>query len=132
MRRCNLLRVILAVTAGLVLVHAPVSAQPAVKPQQFVYVLRVAPALHDQNKWTPRENEAVGRHFARLVDATRSGRVIFAGRTNEALDKTFGLVVFEAEDESAARQFMESDPAVAAGVMSASLHPYVLALQRKQ
>ena len=59
------------------------------------------------------------------------GQVIFAGKTTEPLDTTFGLVVFEAESEAAARQFMESDPAVVAGVMSATLHPYVLALQRK-
>lgn len=104
---------------------------PPPKPQQFVYVLKVSPAFHDPTKWTPRENEAVGRHFARLKDATAAGRVIFAGRTNEALPLTFGLVVFEAEDEPAARQFMESDPAVTAGVMSATLHPYVLALQRR-
>jgi uncharacterized protein len=38
----------------------------------------------------------------------------------------------EAEDEAAARQFMESDPAVVTGLMSATLHPYALALERKQ
>ena len=61
----------------------------------------------------------------------KAGQVIFAGKTTEPLDTTFGLVVFEAESEAAARQFMESDPAVVAGVMSATLHPYALALQRK-
>lgn len=107
-------------------------AQTAAKPQQFVYVLRVTPAFHDEGKWTKQENDAVGRHFARLSQATASGKVIFAGRTNESLDKTFGLVVFEADDVDAARRFMETDPAVEAGLMSATLHPYVLALQRKQ
>ncbi|WP_284618767.1 YciI family protein [Aquabacterium humicola] len=101
------------------------------KLQQFVYVLKVSPAFHDATRWTARENEAVGRHFARLKDATAAGRVIFAGRSNEALSATFGLVVFEAESEPAARQFMETDPAVEAGVMTATLHPYVLALQRR-
>ena len=41
-----------------------------------------------------------------------TGQVILAGRTSEALDKTFGLVIFEAESKTAARLFMESDPAV--------------------
>jgi uncharacterized protein YciI len=109
----------------------PTQAQEAPETQQYVYVLRVAPALHDQAKWTQADNDAVSRHFARLAAATKAGQVIFAGRTTEPLDTTFGLVVFEAASEEAARQFMESDPAVVAGVMSATLHPYALALQRK-
>ena len=109
----------------------PAQAQDASKLQQYLYLLRVAPALHDQAKWTQADNDAVSRHFVRLADAAKAGKVIFAGKTTEPLDTTFGLVVFEAESEAAARQFMESDPAVVAGVMSATLHPYVLALQRK-
>ncbi|MGB7737853.1 MAG: YciI family protein [Steroidobacteraceae bacterium] len=109
----------------------PTQAQEAPQVQQYVYVLRVAPALHDQAKWTQADNDAVSRHFARLAAAVKAGQVIFAGRTKEPLDTTFGLVVFEAASDEAARQFMESDPAVVAGVMSATLHPYALALQRK-
>ena len=109
----------------------PAQAQETPKLQQYIYVLRVAPALHDQARWTQADNDAVSRHFTRLADAAKAGQVIFAGRTTEPLDTTFGLVVFEAESEAAARQFMESDPAVVAGVMSATLHPYALALQRK-
>ncbi|HVE48339.1 MAG TPA: YciI family protein [Casimicrobiaceae bacterium] len=131
MRTSTRVLAILALTAVAIVVHAPASGQSPPKLQQFVYVLKVSPAFHEQSKWTQKENDAVGRHFGRLAEATKAGRVIFAGRTSEALDKTFGLVVFEADDEAAARQFMESDPAVAAGVMSATLHPYVLALQRK-
>ena len=116
---------------AIVSAHVPTSAQTPAKVQQFVYVLRVAPALHDSSKWTEKENNAVGRHFARLEEATKSGKVIFAGKTSEPLASTFGLVVFEANDEASAKQFMESDPAVVAGVMTAPLHPYVLALQRK-
>lgn len=127
-------RTIIAVLAFIALgavVQGPASAQTLPKPQQFVYVLKVAPAFHEAGKWTQRENEAVGRHFARLAEATKVGKMIFAGKTSEPLDSTFGLVVFEAVNEAEARQFMESDPAVVAGVMSATLHPYALALQRK-
>lgn len=109
--------------------HAQSQEPP--KVQQYVYVLRVAPALHDQAKWTQADNDAVSRHFARLANATKAGQVIFAGKTTESLDTTFGLVVFEAASDDAARQFMEADPAVVAGVMTATLHPYALALQRK-
>jgi uncharacterized protein YciI len=106
-------------------------AQQGPKIQQYVYVLKVAPRLHDEAKWTDKEKAATSQHYERLKQATAKGQVILAGRTTESLDKTFGLVVFEAESEAAARAFMDADPAVVAGVMSATLHPYAVALQRK-
>ena len=129
----TLQRIITMMFFAVALAGTPSSAQAqdAPKAQQYLYVLRVAPALHDQARWTQADNDAVSRHFTRLADAAKTGQVIFAGRTTEPLDSTFGLVVFEAASEAAARQFMESDPAVVAGVMSATLHPYALALQRK-
>jgi hypothetical protein len=57
--------------------------------------------------------------------------VILAGRTLEPGEKTFGIVIFEATDEEAARAFMNGDPAVTGKIMSAQLHPYQVALQRK-
>ena len=129
----TLQRIITTMFFAVALAGTPSSAQAqdAPKAQQYLYVLRVAPALHDQARWTQADNDAVSRHFTRLAEAVKTRQVIFAGKTTEPLDTTFGLVVFEAESEAAARQFMESDPAVVAGVMSATLHPYVLALQRK-
>ena len=87
--------------------------------------------MQEASAWTDTENGVIGRHFARLAKATDAGQVILAGRTTEALDRTFGLVIFEAESEEAARLFMESDPAVEARIMSATLHPYSVALYRK-
>ena len=129
----TLQRIITTMFFAVALAGTPSSAQAqdAPKAQQYLYVLRVAPALHDQARWTQADNDAVSRHFTRLADGVKAGKVIFAGKTTEPLDTTFGLVVFEAESEAAARQFMESDPAVVAGVMTATLHPYALALQRK-
>ena len=98
--------------------------------QHFLYVLRLVARLHVQGAWTAADNKAVADHFQRLKLATEAGTVLLAGRTAEPLDKTFGIVVFEATDEAAARTFMESDPTVAAGVMTATLHPYSVALLR--
>ncbi|NML60560.1 hypothetical protein HHL21_05545 [Massilia sp. RP-1-19] len=121
-----------AALAAFLIAPAAIAATPvAAKPQQFLYMLRVAPHLHDEAKWSDKDKAATSRHFERLKKATAAGKVILAGRTTEQLDKTFGLVVFEAEDEKTARVFMETDPAVAAGVMTATLHPYSVALQRK-
>lgn len=118
---------------ALALCGVAVAQHPApATPQQYVYILKVRPHLHDEAKWSKQDQAATGQHFERLKKATAAGQVILAGRSTESLDKTFGLVVFEAENEAAARAFMEADPAVAAGVMTATLHPYSVALQRKQ
>lgn len=99
--------------------------------KQYLYVLRVAKHLQDEAKWSDADKAATGRHFKRLQDDLAKGSVILAGRTSEPLDKTFGLVVFEAPDDAAAKAYMEADPAVQAGVMTATLHPYSVALLRK-
>ena len=44
------------------------------------------------------------------------------------LDETFGLVVFQAADDEAARAFMYQDPSVQANVMMAELHPFHVSL----
>jgi uncharacterized protein len=107
---------------------AELYAQTAATRSQFVYMLRVAPAFHSPAAWTEKEHRIVGAHFARLA---KSAQVILAGKTSEALDTTFGIVVFEADNESDARRFVEDDPAVAAGLMTATLHRYMVALRRQ-
>jgi uncharacterized protein YciI len=101
------------------------------KPKQFIYVLRLVPRLYDDKNWTKEDEMALSRHFARFKHAIETGELILAGRTSEPGDKTFGIAIFEAKDELAARKFMESDPAVVAGLMTAELHPFSIALQRK-
>jgi uncharacterized protein YciI len=101
------------------------------KPKQFIYVLRLVPRLHADAAWTKDDEAALARHLTRFKHAIETGELILAGRTLESGDKTFGIVVFEARDEAAARTFMESDPAVVAGLMTAELHPLAIALQRK-
>jgi len=101
------------------------------KPKQFIYVLKLVPRLYADSAWTKEDQAVLGRHFVRFQEAAKSGRLILAGRTSEPGDKTFGIAIFEASDEDAARKFMEEDPAVAGGLMTAELHPFAVALQRK-
>jgi uncharacterized protein YciI len=110
----------------------PLPAQtPQAKPKQFIYVLRLVPRLYSDSAWTQEDKMALSRHFARFKHAIETGELILAGRTSEPGDKTFGIAIFEAKGEEAARKFMESDPAVVAGLMIAELHPFSVALQRK-
>jgi len=80
---------------------------------------------------TPEEDEIVSRHFAYLSDLTQKGLMILVGRTQNKDESTFGIAIFEAQDEEAAREIMENDPAVENGVMTATLYPYKVALMRK-
>jgi uncharacterized protein YciI len=106
-----------------------VPAAPA--KQTYVYVLRLAERLHDDKAWTPTDEKAVGAHFLRLKEDTAARKVVFAGRTMEPGDKTMGLVVFEAANDAEAKAYAESDPAVSGGVMTVTVHPFALVLQRK-
>lgn len=99
-------------------------------PKHFLYVLRLVSRLHNADAWTDQDHASVAAHFNRLKQATLERKVILAGRTDEPLGATFGIVVFEAASEAEAVAFMEADPTVRDGVMVAELHPYSLALLR--
>jgi uncharacterized protein YciI len=101
------------------------------KPKQFIYVLRLVPRLYSDSAWTNEDSAVLKRHFVRFQRAAKSGQLILAGRTSEPGDKTFGIAIFEAADEEAAKKFMQEDPAVVGGLMTADLHPFAVALQRK-
>ncbi len=94
-------------------------------------MLRLVPRLYVDSAWTKEDTAVLQRHLVRFQEAAKSGQLILAGRTSEPGDKTFGIAVFEAPDEEAARKFMQEDPAVAGGLMTAELHPFDVALQRK-
>ncbi len=77
---------------------------------------------------TDRENEIIERHFAYLSDLKVKGVVKLAGRTTNTDSSSFGVMIFEAEDEEAARLIMANDPVVKEGVLAAKLFPFRIAL----
>lgn len=103
----------------------------AAKPKTFLIVLRLTPKYHDQKAWTDADNAIVNDHFKRLKEGFAAGQVILAGRTQETPDKTQGLIIFTAVDEAAARDFMNADPCIVAGIMTGTLHPYAISLLKK-
>ncbi|MCP4536627.1 MAG: hypothetical protein GY832_05730 [Chloroflexi bacterium] len=94
------------------------------------YLYTIHPTRPEMLSDGPTDNEAeiVSQHFGYLKDLTERGVVILAGRTLNTDESTFGTVIFKAQSEKAARQVMESDPAVKNGVMRAKLYPYRVAL----
>ena len=111
---------------------APLVSQNALKAdgkKQFAYVLRLIPRLRDAKNWTEADNAAVGRHFRRLQQLHSEGKVVLAGKTQDDADESqFGVVILEVNSEDEARKIMEDDDAVRAGVMTARLFPFRVAL----
>ena len=96
--------------------------------KQFIYVLKLIPALLKEENWTEKEEAITVRHFRKLQSLLKEGKLILAGKTDGLDENTFGIVIFEADSEEEARSIMESDPAVAEGIMKAELFPYRVAL----
>jgi len=95
------------------------------QPQHFIYLLQPArPGLIEEA--TPEEETVLERHFACLQAALAEGRLILAG---PCLDGRFGIVIFAAQSAGAALGFMQGDPAVHGGLMTAELHPFRISLQ---
>jgi uncharacterized protein YciI len=95
---------------------------------QYLYRIRpTRPGMLAEGP-TAEEEKIVGEHFAYLQGLTERGVVILAGRTLNTDESSFGIVIFRAVSEQAAREVMENDPAVRQGVMEGELFPYRVAL----
>lgn len=103
------------------------TAQAAKK--QYVIVLRLNPKYQDEKNWTEADNQALGRHFAKLQQLQKEGKLILAGRT--LVKESMGVVILEAASEDEARRVMQADDAVNAGIMSAELLPFQTALMKE-
>ncbi|MBE0691160.1 MAG: hypothetical protein IH587_13655 [Anaerolineae bacterium] len=98
---------------------------------QYLYLLRPARLEMLTDGGTPDEVRIVGEHFNHLQAQIEAGVAILLGRTQNDDASTFGIVIFNADDEDSARVIMDSDPAVKYGVMTAELFPYRIALIRE-
>jgi uncharacterized protein len=100
------------------------------KKKQFIYILKLIPALLNADNWTEKEEAIVERHFVKLQELLEEGKLVLAGKTEGLEEKTFGIVIFEADAEEEAQLIMQNDPAVAEGIMTAELFPYRVALMK--
>lgn len=96
----------------------------------YLYLLRAERPEMLTDGPTADESAVLETHAAYLHGLAEKGTVVLFGRTQEAKPSAFGLVVFQAESEEAARAVMDGDPAVGEGVMRAELFPYRIAGMR--
>jgi uncharacterized protein YciI len=93
----------------------------------FVYVLKLA-RRESFGRMSSQEQAVVNEHFKYLKKALVEEKLNLAGR---CVNGEFGLVIFRAESEKQADEFMKNDPAVKKGVITAEMHPFLIALTEK-
>ncbi len=120
---------LLALFAG---IHSFAQDSTNIKPRQWLGVLSLTEKYTKEANWTPADQAVVGEHFKRLVKMKDEGKVILAGRMDLPLDDPDmkGLVIFYANNEAEARQFMQDDPAVKGKIMQAKVYPYGVAVSK--
>ncbi len=88
--------------------------------QLWIYVLHIArPSARIE--FSGQEQKVLGKHFEYLRTLVEKDVVVLAGPTET---KSYGIVIFRAENEQSAMAIMREDPVVASGVMPAELHPF--------
>lgn len=91
----------------------------------FIYVLTLV-RRETLEKTTPNEEAIIDEHFEYLKRELNEGKLVLAGR---CLKGEFGIVIFNAESEKQAAEFMKNDPAIKKRIMTAELHPFRIALR---
>lgn len=94
---------------------------------EWIYFLH-PPRTDFAETMTEQEGEVFGDHFSHLQQLLADGVLVLAGPTLGPTNT--GITVFEAPDEAAARAIMESDPAIARGVVTGELRPFRVSLLR--
>ncbi|MEM7080047.1 MAG: YciI family protein [Pseudomonadota bacterium] len=95
---------------------------------QFIYALKAVRLEMLTDAPTTDEVDVLQAHGQYLADMASRDQVLLAGRTQTADAQTFGIVIVAADGEAQARRVMDEDPAVAAGVMTATLYPFQIAM----
>ncbi len=92
--------------------------------KQFIYKLRVLPPYSDENTF-------VSEQIQYIEQLTEKGVVLFSGKIPLPVsnNNSYGIVVFNASDEEAAREIMNNDPAIKMKIMSGELYPFSISLQ---
>ena len=93
------------------------------------YLYRIQPTRLEMvtNGPTDEESSIMSEHFDYLKSLTKQGVVLVFGRTQNNDTTTFGITIFRAESDDAARSIMSNDPAVKKGIVRAELFPYRVA-----
>ena len=77
---------------------------------------------------TEQESRVIAEHYAYLQSLRLAGKLVVAGPSIVPGD-TFGIGIIDVVDELEAQGIVQTDPAVASGVMTAEIRPFRIAVQ---
>lgn len=122
-------RPVFAVLSALLMGSLMSAQNPTSKPElkEFLYRVQATRPEMLRSGPTPEESAAVQDHVNYPKDLTAKGTLIVAGRSRNNDETTFGIIIFRAASEDAARAIMNGDPAVKKGVFRAALFPFTVA-----
>jgi len=80
--------------------------------KEFIYTVKPTRVAMLSDGPTEKESTILSQHAAYVEGLAKQGVLELAGRTQNADETTFGLVIFRAESQDAAKQIMLEDPAV--------------------
>ena len=111
-------------------IPTPEKSQPGQGSNSPQFLYRIQPVRPEMLTSGATENESkmVEEHFEYLKQLTNTGTVLLAGRTRNTDTSSFGIVLFQADNDESARRIMNNDPAVKGRVFRAELFPYRMAL----
>lgn len=94
--------------------------------RDYIYILNLIPKYQHHDSWTDKEQKIIDAHFDRLKRQHNRGTVKYVGKTDLPVTNAnnFGMVVFEAENDTMAELFAQADPAVMAGMMTVKCLPF--------
>ena len=120
MKRVTLVSFLLIATVGMG--FAQEKSQPAFKMVEFHMAL-----LKRGPQWTAEETaqrkEILTQHRTYFVSLLDSGKAVIGGPLTDQ-GEIRGLYVLRAKSASEAREWVDADPAVKAGLFSAEMHPW--------
>ncbi len=101
--------------------------------QQFIYILKLNAPYRKTENWDESTRQIIAAHFEYLKEKATKGIAQLVGKSDYDIDNddNFGMVIFSAENENAAKTIMNNDPAVKEGIMYAVVHPFKIVLTAK-
>jgi uncharacterized protein YciI len=94
---------------------------------QYLYTLQVT-RLGMLHHPTAEEQSIAAHHIAYMQKLVAEGIGIFGGALSVRDSRHMGLFIFQAEDETQARQIIDNDPGVQSRIFRGCLFPYRIAL----
>ncbi len=95
--------------------------------KQYIYTVE-ASRLAMLNEANEEEKLILPQHYDYIRQLINDGAGVFAGAVSEKNSQHFGIVIFQAEDDTAAKDILHNDPAVKNRIMRGCLYPFRISL----